>query len=55
MKYYNPSSKCHVEFLCLIIRFDSLFQEVKAATAIPPTRQSKVLDMVNNFQRLQVT
>ncbi|XP_046451703.1 serine/arginine repetitive matrix protein 1-like isoform X3 [Daphnia pulex] len=30
-------------------------EEVKAATAIPPTRQSKVLDMVNNFQRLQVT
>lgn len=30
-------------------------EEVKAATAVPPTRQSKVLDMVNNFQRLQVT
>ena len=30
-------------------------QDVKAATAVPPVRQSKVLDMVHNFQRLQVT
>ncbi|XP_057375073.1 uncharacterized protein LOC130696026 [Daphnia carinata] len=55
-KKHQPKSRPSDRFLSSN-RFvaKSIDEEVKAATAAPPIRQSKVLDMVNNFQRLQVT